>query len=307
MSFRLPHLFYKSIQAPLMSTTLAIKAKCSQRTLDEALQLAQAIESQLSVYRPDSEVSQLNQKASTAPVKVSDTLYALLEDAIKASQQTYGYFDITIGALTQQTYKFGHKTPMLPNRNTLKKVSQNINYKHIILKEGTVFFSHPQTYLDLGGIGKGYCVDSVKAFLQERGVRSALISLGGEIVAYGDKFTVGIAHPRERKLYAYFKIKGETYISTSGDYERYIKDFDHNHIINPNNGHSSSHYASLTLISKNSSATLLDAYNTAMFLMDEKSLETFADQEGLSFIRLDKELNATQKRIEEFTLKYKLL
>ncbi len=304
MSFKLSSLFYKKLQAPLMSTTLAIKAKCSQKILDQALVYAQEIESQLSVYRPSSELSHLNQNASSKEVAVSESLYALLQTALDVSTETEGCFDITIGALTQQTYKFGHKVPMLPNRSTLKKVSKTVNYHNVVLKDGKVRFNHPQTYLDLGGIGKGYCVDRVKHFLQEREVKSALVSLGGEIAAYGGQFTVGIAHPREKRLYAYFETEGETYISTSGDYERYIKDFDHNHIIDPISGRSSSRYASLTLVSKRANATLLDAYNTAMFLMDETEMEQFALAHDIAYLRLDKTLEQKQERLERFTKKY---
>ncbi len=304
MSFKLPHLFYKTLQAPLMSTTLGIKAKCPQSVLDEALALGQQIESQLSVYKTSSQLSHLNQHAADKAITVDKKLYALLEDALQVSQETAGGFDITIGALTQQSYKFGHTLPTLPNRNTLKKAVQNVSYKDVILKESTVSFNNTKTSLDLGGIGKGYAVDEIKRFLQSQGVKSALISLGGEIAAYGGKFRIGIVHPRESRLYSYFEVSEETYVSTSGDYERYIKDYNHNHIIDPKNGLSSSRYASLTLVSKSSNATFLDAYNTAMFLMDEAALEKFAQEKGLAYLRLDKNLNEVQKGVEELTTKY---
>lgn len=307
MNFKPPFFFYKSLQAPLMSTSLNIKAKCSQATLDKALILAQEIESQLSVYKEHSQLSYINQNAAKKAVKIDKKLYTLLETALQVSKDTAGLFDITVGALTQKSYKFGHALPTLPNRSTLKKALQHVSYENILLKEDAIFFTNIKTFLDLGGIGKGYAVDEIKTFLQTQGVTSALISLGGEIAAYGGRFKIGIAHPRAPKLYGYIEISGETYVSTSGDYERYIKNYNHNHIIDPKTGHSSSHYASLTLISKTSNATLLDAYNTAMFLMDEETLESFAKKNALAYLRLDKEIHETEKRVKELTLKYQQL
>ena len=298
MSFKLPSLFFKKLQAPLMSTTLSIKAKCAPKLLQEALVYAQEIEAMLSVYKETSLVSTINREAYKQPVALTSELYALLQDAIRVSEKTEGLFDITIGALTQITYKFGHNTPMLPNRNTLKKATSAVSYKNIILENSTVSFTHPNTSIDLGGIGKGYCVEALKIFLQEKGVRSGIISLGGEIVTFGGTFKVGIAHPRESKLYAYFETEGSHSISTSGDYERYIKDFSHNHIIDPNSGRSSSRYASLSLVSEHHNATILDAYNTAMFLMEEERLKAFAAQEKLVYLCLDKDLNEDVYKLE---------
>ena len=307
MSFKLPTLFFKKVQAPLMSTTLSIKAKCSSKLLQEAIVYAQEIEAMMSVYKESSMVSEINRDAYKKAVLITPELYTLLQDALQVSLKTEGLFDITIGALTQKTYKFGHSTPMLPNRNTLKKATSSVSYKNIILENKTIRFTHPNTSIDLGGIGKGYCVEALKTFLQKQGVRTGIISLGGEIATFGGTFTVGIAHPREAKLYAYFETQGSRSISTSGDYERYIKDFSHNHIIDPSSGRSSSRYASLSLVSSHHNATILDAYNTAMFLMDEKRLEAFAKQEELVYLRLDKELNEDLFQLENEVKLFKRL
>ena len=304
MNFKFPQLFYKSHQSPLMSTTLLIKAKCSQRTIDEAVTFANKMESELSVYKPKSQLSYLNQHAHTKPISVNTKLYKLLNTALQVSKETDGYFDITIGSLTQHSYKFGHKLPTLPNRSSLKKAVKNVNFKDVILENSTVSFKSKGISLDLGGIGKGYCVDEIKSFLIARGVKSALISLGGEIATFGGSFKVGVAHPRESKLYGYFETSGDTYISTSGDYERYIKNYEHNHIIDPSSGSSSSRYSSLTLISKERNATTLDAYNTAMFLMPQEALKTFATQHNIAFLQLDKSLNETSQELSHFVKKF---
>ena len=41
--------------------------------------------------------------------------------------------------------------------------------------------------IDLGGIAKGYIADRVKAWLEEQGVKHAILSFGGNIVGIGVK------------------------------------------------------------------------------------------------------------------------
>ena len=82
----------------------------------------------------------------------------------------------------------------------------HVNYKDIVVNGNTVTLKDPDMEIDLGGIAKGYIADKLTAYLEENGVTSAIVDLGGNIVAIGGKaakltgdkqsdFSVGIKDP----------------------------------------------------------------------------------------------------------------
>ncbi len=66
-----------------------------------ALDLIDALETQLTVYRDDSEVSRVNAMAHLGPVEVERGLFGLLELAVAVSHETGGAYDVTAGALSE--------------------------------------------------------------------------------------------------------------------------------------------------------------------------------------------------------------
>src|SRR5262249_25389738 len=67
---------------------------------ERALDLIDALEGQLSVYRDDSEVSRINASAYNAIVEVEPGLFGLLDRAVVLGEETEGAYDVTIGALS---------------------------------------------------------------------------------------------------------------------------------------------------------------------------------------------------------------
>lgn len=97
----------------------------------------------------------------------------------------------------------------MPDTEVLREAVSHVGYEQIVIEGNTVRLLDPQAQIDLGGIAKGYIADKVAEYLESEGVTSALISLGGNIVAVGEKgksmengagseFSVGIADPRFR-------------------------------------------------------------------------------------------------------------
>src|SRR4030095_12561389 len=68
---------------------------------EEALDEIDRIENQLSLYRPSSEIAQLNARAAREAVLVSPEVFALLQHAQRLSAETQDAFDITIGPLVR--------------------------------------------------------------------------------------------------------------------------------------------------------------------------------------------------------------
>ncbi|KAL0264052.1 UNVERIFIED_CONTAM: hypothetical protein PYX00_010917 [Menopon gallinae] len=100
--------------------------------------------------------------------------------------------------------------------------------------------------LDVGGVGKGYLIDYMVDWLKSRGVKKAILNLGGSLYLLGDKklnpsWSIGLREPRKdaRDYVAVMKVASNQSISTSGCYERFFEDGGqrYHHILDPNTGY----------------------------------------------------------------------
>ncbi|MFC6633584.1 FAD:protein FMN transferase [Microbulbifer taiwanensis] len=200
------------------------------------------LDDQLSPYKEDSELSQVNREAAVGPVALSGELAVLIDKSLWYSQLTDGAFDISFATLGKH-YVFRMKQQA--DEQVTESLLEALNYRHLHFdkRAQTLRFGHDKTRVDLGGIAKGYAVDKAVEILQEAGVCCASVSAGGDARMLGDKrgqpWLVGIRHPRDKsKNAAVIPLAGSA-ISTSGDYERYfIDDRDErvHHIFNPATG-----------------------------------------------------------------------
>jgi thiamine biosynthesis lipoprotein len=197
--------------------------------IDDAFDEAKRLEALLSNYRPESEWSQVNQRAAKGPVKVSPELYNLLDRCLDYSRRSDGAFDITVGPL-MKVWGFYKNTERVPHRAEIRAALDRIGYRHIHLdpKARTVFFDAPVD-IDPGGIGKGYAVDRMADVLRKDGVTSGLISAGrSSIYAIGTPpeeprgWHILLPSPRDpRKTVWDLYLKNES-MSTSGTTEKFF-------------------------------------------------------------------------------------
>jgi len=276
-----------------MSTTLLIKAKTSQKVLEEAVAIGVNIESKLSAYRQDSDIVSINKKAGAEAVFVNTLTLEAISIALEMAEATEGLFDPTIGALSHFGYQFGWRDEKVPTEKECQTLSQRVNYKDVLIHNGSVKLKQKGMALDLGGIGKGFAVGKIVSFLQSKGVAKALVSLGGEVYALGKKWKVGVEHPRKKALIAMIETdpKGMC-ITTSGDYERFIKDYDHHHILSASSGKSENVFSSLSLVSIKLDPARMDALNTALFQLPWEKQKSFYEKYALEAMAFDKELKA---------------
>src|SRR3954454_3461898 len=68
---------------------------------EEALGGIERLEAQLSLYRSSSEIAHLNARAARGPVRVTPSLFALLQQALRLHEESGGAFDITIAPLVR--------------------------------------------------------------------------------------------------------------------------------------------------------------------------------------------------------------
>jgi thiamine biosynthesis lipoprotein len=150
-----------------------------EETFDEIARL----ENQLSLYRPGSEIAQLNARAAREAVQVTPQVFALLQHALKLSAETNGAFDITIAPLVR-CWGFMGANGRLPAPEEIAAARELVGMEKVLLDapNRTVRFACEGVMLDLGAIGKGYAVERAAEFLREAGVISALIHGGTSTV-----------------------------------------------------------------------------------------------------------------------------
>ena len=158
---------------------------------EEALAEVERLENQLSLYRPGSEIAQVNARAAREAVRVSPEVFSLLQHAVKLSAETGGAFDITIAPLVR-CWGFMGANGKMPTPEEVAEAREKVGMRHVQLDAANraVRFAREGVMLDLGAIGKGYAVERGAEILREAGVTSALFH-GGTSTVYA------IGHPPE--------------------------------------------------------------------------------------------------------------
>lgn len=145
------------------------------------------LESVLSDYDPQSELSRLSQAAPTAaPVPVSADLWRVLREAVTWRDASAGAFDPTIGPLTT-LWRQARRSGVMPRADKLVAARQAVGARTLELDEDrmTVMLRERAMRLDLGGIGMGYAIDRGMDVLAMHGITSAMIDASGDIAVSG--------------------------------------------------------------------------------------------------------------------------
>lgn len=234
----------------------------------------QRINALMSPYLPESELARINAEAADRPVKISEELFALIKESLKYSEISGGAFDITFASVG---YMYDYREKQHPSDQFIDQNVTKINYHHIRLneKEHSIQFAVKGVRIDLGGIAKGYAIDTSVAILKRCGIKNGYVSAGGDSRIIGDRngrpWMLGIKHPRQSDKVVVKLPLSNVAVSTSGDYERFFIENGkrYHHIIRPQTGRSVSETWSTTVIGEN--ATMTDALSTTLFVLDTKS------------------------------------
>ena len=203
------------------------------------------LDDQMSNYKPESELSGINRDAAERDVIVSPELFGLIQYSLRASRESGGDFDITVGPL-MKLWGFFRGQGRLPGAAELAQVERRIGYRHVHLdaERRTIRFDTSGMELDLGGIAKGYAVDRAADIMRSNGISAALISSGTSSIyalgsppgEHGWKITVRDPYHADRPADV-FRLKNFA-LSTSGNYERFFKinGKTYCHIMDPHTG-----------------------------------------------------------------------
>lgn len=262
-------------------------SKCSKQVFAEM----ERINGLMSPYLPDSELALINREAASKEVIISEELFKLIQTALKFSELSDGAFDITFASAG---FLYDYRNKQRPSQNKIDQVLPAINFRHITLndKNKSIYFTRAGVKIDLGGIAKGYAVDSAIDILKACGINNGMVSAGGDSRILGDRngwpWMLGVRHPRQKDKVVVKLPLSDTAVSTSGDYERFfIEDgVRYHHIISPKTGHSVSKTWSATVIGDKAVET--DALSTTLFVMEVKDALALIDKmENVDAIIID--------------------
>lgn len=242
-----------------------------------ALDLVEALERQLTVYRDDSEIAQLNRTAHEAPREVEPKLFELLAFAEQLHQETEGAFDLTAGPLIK-TWGFYRRAGRLPSEEEIAAARQRVGMRYVRLDaaQHAIQLLREGVELNLGAIGKGYAVDRAAETLRVAGLERFAWTAGqSSVLCAGDEFPdqpgagwqVGVGHPLQpgRRLGS-LRLRNRA-LATSGSGVQFFRVGERRfgHILDPRSGWPAEGVLSVTAVTP--SAAWSDALSTALYVL----------------------------------------
>ncbi len=272
---------------------------------EDALDLIDDLEDQLTIYRPHSEVSRLNTVASTAATAVSANLFEFLTQCSSWSHLTEGTFDIATGALVK-TWGFFSRQGRVPTPRERNEALAKSGMRHVILnaESQSVKYRVPGLELNFGAVGKGYALDRAAELLRSRwGIRSALLHAGGS-----SAFAMGHPPGDERGWGVHLKHPWDATGSLGtvrlrnrglGTSAATFQHFDYNgrklgHLLDPRRGWPVECTASASVIA--ASAAEADAMSTAAFVLGPDAERLTRLRPSLSMVLLLSEPDSASQR-----------
>ncbi len=151
---------------------------------EEALREIEQLEDQLSLFRSGSEIAYLNARAARGPVRVTPSLFALLQQALEAEARRAAAHSISPWPRWSVAGGSWAGWAACPAPAEVAEARAKVGMGLVQLNPAdfTVQFAREGVMLDLGAIGKGYAVERAAEVLREAGVTSALIHGGTSTV-----------------------------------------------------------------------------------------------------------------------------
>ena len=254
-------------------------------------------------------------------VEVKDCTIEVIGKGLEYGKVSGGAFDITIGDVTE-LWDFhgeneqGEKTGVIPDGEELAEAAKHVDYTKVEIDGNRVRLADSQAHLDLGGIAKGYIADQVAAYLEDNGVTSAVVDLGGNIVVIGQKasamdggestdFSIGVASPTSEtgELLGTVPCSDKTVV-TSGTYERYfeVDGVRYHHVLDPDTGFPvDTDLLAVTIIGERGTSADCDGLTTTCLAIGKEKAAALIEQTpGVGGIIVDVDGEVTVINVDEF-------
>ena len=245
------------LMGTVLELSLFAESERAERASRAVFEEVSRLESLLSSWRDDSEISAFNRQPVGKPLSVSPDTLACVASAIDWARRTDGVFDPTKKPRGFECVQIDHET-------------------------GTLTWRDRKHSLDLGGIGKGFALDRARVVLESLGETRALLNFGGQILALDappglDGWPVLVRDPHDPAESAGSYTVTQASVATSGSYER------GGHLVDPRHGTVVVTSGSATVLHR--SATAADALSTVAVVAPER-IEDHLDETAASLLRL---------------------
>lgn len=262
---------------------ISVYGESAQEATEAAVQELERLDALLSAQTAGSEIYLLNE---TGSAQLSSDTLDIVRRALSVYDSTSGAFDITVYPL-MRLWGFYTDEHHVPTQEELQNYLSVIGSDKISLSDdGGLSFNVPGMGIDLGAIAKGYAAQRVIDIFESSGIESAIVSLGGSIIAVGTKpdgsaWRVGVQAPDGSSDIIGTLSVSDVTVVTSGGYRRYFEDNGetYHHILDPHTGvPADSGLVSVSIISED--PALADALSTALFVMGREDAEAYWRQYG---------------------------
>lgn len=263
----------------------------AKKVADEVFAEMERLDKKYSLFSNDSYLTKLN-NSSEKIKSIDDETFYLLKLCSEAYQITNKKFDPSIGRITKYWNELiakqnesssqssedrkDHQTKKktiekIVDDEFLKNLKKNSGWDKIILRnDQTISFQN--LWLTFDGILQGYAADRAISILKSKGIKKALVNVGGEIKVIGENWKIGIKHPRKQDELIEKLNVSNLAIATSGDYEKYfeLNGKRYHHLIDPETAYPSNKNMSVTVIAEN--CALADALSTGFFSLEPDTI-----------------------------------
>lgn len=263
---------------PVMGTLLEITVwEADTARAQAAIAAARAavfrVDTLMSVYKPESDLSVVNRRAGTdtATLVDAETVFVLRE-ALRLAEESDGALDVTVGPLVS-AWGFHRGRGEIPPAAVRESLAPLVGWRQVQLDAGSRRVRLPRRgmRLDFGGIAKGYALDRGIAALRAAGITRGMVDLGGNFRVYGPapegRWSVGLRDPRDpEEMFAVVRLDSGA-VGTSGDYEQFFvhQGVRYSHIFDPRTGRPGRGIAAVSVIAPTGLAS--DALSKPLFLM----------------------------------------
>jgi thiamine biosynthesis lipoprotein len=198
------------------------------RAIDAAFAAVALVDAQMSVHRPDSQLSRVNAAAGNDDVAVDWAVADVVSRARDAAVRTGGEYDPTILPLMRLYGFYGASRDRYPSDREVSAALDVTGYRYVSVDAGArrVGLTRRGAALDLGSIGKGWALDRAVDAIRREGVPAALVDVGGNVYGLGTPepdapgWSVAVVHPGTGRLDRRFVLHDEA-IGTSGNAEQH--------------------------------------------------------------------------------------
>ena len=262
---------------------------------DQVTATLAGIDSKLSNYRNDSEISLINQQENTDWLAVSQEIADLLVIAHTVYERSDGCYDLTVKPLFD-LWGFSRHENRVPTQDEINALLPHLGMSllEVDAVNQRIRKKDPKLKIDLSSIAQGYSVGKVAHDLEAMGVKNYMVEIGGEMMvkgrkSNGDNWRVGIETPTPfiRKLHKVIDVKKHdgTAIMTAGTYRNFFEENGqtYSHILNPKTGRPVTHHLhSVTVM--HDDPTWADAWDTALLCVGEQEAARIAEAEHLKLL-----------------------